>query len=622
MNEVGATFQVDLRGVVDLLARHLYSSPNVYLRELLQNGVDAITARQGLEPEAPATIRIRPWVGNGLEVTDTGIGLTPAEARELLATVGRSSKRDIDLGVGRQEFLGQFGIGLLSAFMVADEIELVSRSASDLDAPTVLWIGHDDGRYDLSELPRDPGEPVGSIVRIRPRRGMEHWLAVDTVTALASEFGSLLPVDVAVEVPLGDQTAWRRVTEPDLPWLKEYPHELARRAALTDFCERSLGFTPMALIDLDVPLAGVTGVAFVLPNAVPPGSGGHHRVYLKRMLLGSRVTGLLPEWAFFVRCVVDATALSPTASREQLYSDDILLATQETLAATVRQWVIDTLDSQSNTAKQFVRTHHLAVRNLALTDETMLELAAQVLPFESTDGPRTLSELAGQANEIVYTSSLEEYRRVAAVARAQGIILVNAGYVYDGELLDKLSQRPGWKIRSLHTDDIAQVLSPIEPARELEILDSLAAAAELAEALDFKIVVRRFAPDALPAILLGDRDGDHRRGADPADAVADAWRAVLEGFERGEEATRQLVLNDANATIQQWVRLDPSSPVFAAGLQSMYVSAVLLSGEPLRVREAELMNEALSVLLAAGLAGQTGPEGATGEGADDGPLGH
>ncbi|MDR0990129.1 MAG: ATP-binding protein, partial [Propionibacteriaceae bacterium] len=285
MNETGAAFQVDLRGVVDLLARHLYSGPNVYLRELLQNGVDAVTARLAREPEAPATIRIRPWSGNGLEIVDTGVGLTPDEARELLATVGRSSKRDLDLGVGRQEFLGQFGIGLLSAFMVADEIELVARSASDLEAPTVLWTGHDDGRYDLAELPRDPADPPGSVVHIRPRRGMEHWLAIETVTALASEFGSLLPVDIAIEVPLDKGSAWRRITEPDLPWETTYPHELARREALSQFCEKSLGFTPMAMIDLSVPLAGVSGVAFVLPTAVPPGSGGHHRVYLKRMLL-------------------------------------------------------------------------------------------------------------------------------------------------------------------------------------------------------------------------------------------------------------------------------------------------------------------------------------------------
>jgi molecular chaperone HtpG len=306
MEETGAPFQVDLRGVVDLLARHLYSGPNVYLRELLQNGVDAITARRTIDPEVIGSIRVRSWDGDGLEIVDDGIGLTTQEARELLATVGHSSKRDLDLGVGRGEFLGQFGIGLLSGFMVADSIELVSRSAKDMDAPTVKWTGHDDGHYDLTEIERQSDDPVGSIVRIKPRQGMEHWLLIDTVVSLAEEFGCLLPVDVAVEVPLtmpdGTQKlVWSRTSEEQMPWLKEYPHELARQESLARFCEETMGYTPVAAIDLSVPVTGLTGVAFVIPDAVPPGSGGFHRVYLKQMLLGSRVAGLVPEWAFFVR---------------------------------------------------------------------------------------------------------------------------------------------------------------------------------------------------------------------------------------------------------------------------------------------------------------------------------
>jgi molecular chaperone HtpG len=122
--DAAQSFQVDLRGVVDLLSRHLYSGPRVYVRELLQNATDAVTARRALDVDAPARVRFRGTDGGGLEVTDTGVGLTPDEARELLATVGRSSKRDLELGGGRTEFLGQFGIGLLSAFTVSDRIEL------------------------------------------------------------------------------------------------------------------------------------------------------------------------------------------------------------------------------------------------------------------------------------------------------------------------------------------------------------------------------------------------------------------------------------------------------------------------------------------------------------------
>ena len=605
----GRAFQVDLRGVVDLLARHLYSGPRVYVRELLQNGVDAITARRAVDPDAPATVRLRPGDDGTLEVTDTGVGLTPAQAEELLATVGRSSKRDLDLGLGREEFLGQFGIGLLSAFMVADEIELVSRSAVDPDAPPVRWVGHADGRYDLTVLPADTPVPVGSTVRLRARRDTDHWLAAETVVALAQEFGALLPVDVAVEVPLpgAEGTAWRRVSEPVLPWRAQYADDDERAAALAAYCERTLGFTPLAHVDLEVPLAGLSGVAFVLPTAVPPGAGSRHRVYLKRMLLGTQVEDLLPDWAFFVRCVVDTGVLRPTASREQLYTDDTLLAAQEALASQVRAWTVDTLTAGTPVSRQVVTTHHLALRSLAVVDDEVLELVAQVLPFETTDGMQTLAHVREHHGDVVHTTSVEDYRRIAPVARAQGMTVVNAGYVYDAELLGRLTRRPGWRVRELQARDVAQVLEPLEPHRELAVLDQVQAAQHVVRPLDCDLVVRRFAPDQVPAVLLEDRDARHasdvRRTVAEAD---DLWGGVLAGFGGDtQEPARRLVLNDTNPTVQRLLSAAPDDPVLAAGVRSLYVTAVLLAGEPLRVREAELMNDAMGVLLEAGLASGT-----------------
>src|SRR3954471_23833614 len=89
------SFQVDLRGLVDLLSHHLYSSPKVYLRELLQNAVDAITARRAEQPDAPARVRLfaASRGGAALRVEDTGVGLTESDVHSLLATIGRSSKR-------------------------------------------------------------------------------------------------------------------------------------------------------------------------------------------------------------------------------------------------------------------------------------------------------------------------------------------------------------------------------------------------------------------------------------------------------------------------------------------------------------------------------------------------
>ena len=85
-----STFQVDLRGMVDLLSRNLYSGPRVYVRELLQNCVDAVSARRELDPQAPARISFT-IEGNTLTCADTGIGLTEQEAGTLLSTIGASS---------------------------------------------------------------------------------------------------------------------------------------------------------------------------------------------------------------------------------------------------------------------------------------------------------------------------------------------------------------------------------------------------------------------------------------------------------------------------------------------------------------------------------------------------
>src|SRR5580704_15949685 len=93
-------FQVDLRGLVDLLSQHLYSSPRVYIRELLQNAVDATTARALSDPSVATAVRIV-IDDDGLSISDSGVGLTEADAHQFLATIGSSSKRD-DLAGARR----------------------------------------------------------------------------------------------------------------------------------------------------------------------------------------------------------------------------------------------------------------------------------------------------------------------------------------------------------------------------------------------------------------------------------------------------------------------------------------------------------------------------------------
>ena len=593
-------FEVDLGGMVDLLSHHLYSGPQVFLRELLQNAVDAITARQELDPSAPGTIRLscsQTQAGVGqLEITDSGIGLTAADAEDLLATIGRSSKRDPLLGLGRSEFIGQFGIGMLSAFMVADRIEVESLSAQPGARP-IRWIGWSNGTFEIEDGPQ---MDVGSRVRLTARDDAAHWLDTTTVVGLATDYGSLLPFDVAVEVPVeGVGLRWRRITVP-MPWQAEYPHDQARAKALATYCEQVFGFTPLGHIDLNVPLTGVSGVAFILPQAVAPGSG-LHRVYTKRMLLGQRVGGLLPDWAFFTRAVLNSDVLSPTASREQLREDEILLATRDALGEQLKTWATTTLSAGSPLARAFIDTHHLALRALAQTDNEILDLAANILPFETTDGIQTLADVA-KGGDVVFTPTTEAFRRIATVARSHGLVVVNAGYVYDSTLMDRLARRPGWRVRELTAHDLDEVLRVPDAARETQIADAVVAARELLTREDCDVLVRVFSPEGVPAILLRDPDNEHRRDLNrERDAAPGLWGGLLDQFASETTArTRTLVLNDSSPVVRRLLAAG-GGDVFAAGVRSLYFSAVMLAGDGLLTNEVVALNDVLGTLLDASL---------------------
>jgi molecular chaperone HtpG len=587
---VSYTFHVDLRGIVDLLSHHLYASPRVYVRELMQNAVDAITAVRVNDPEHAGAIEISApkAAGQPLTITDNGIGLTEPQVHELLATIGRSSKRD-DLGFARHEFLGQFGIGLLSCFLVADTIQVRTRCG---DNPTVEWLGSSDGSYQVRVLDGDDALAApGTVVTLRPRRGAEEWLLPQTVRELAGLYGSMLPITVQVD---GEP-----ITTGLAPWeTGEGEAQVARRARLLSYAEEAFGFTPFDVIDLDVAEAGLRGVAFVLPMPSNPAARVAHRVYLKQMLLSEGVEGLLPEWAFFVRCVIDTTELRPTASREALYDDTLLAQVRESLGDQLRGWMtrLGTVDEAK--LQQFLRIHHLGVKALAVHDDEMLRLVEQWWPYETTVGPMTLAQFRDTYGVVRFVPSLDEFRQIAAVASAQGLAVVNAGYVYDAELLTRLPALDE-KIttEALSASDLSTRLEELAPDDELRLRAFLVGAQRALDRFGVEVLIRAFDPAGLPALYLLDGDTalhlDLKRGQEDVD---DVWASILGSFTAGRTDRPQLVLNHRNPLIRQAVTVtDPDLTVLV--VEGLYVQALLLGRQPLRPVDTAALNQSFLGLL-------------------------
>ncbi|HEY9388457.1 MAG TPA: HSP90 family protein [Mycobacteriales bacterium] len=587
------TFQVDLRGLVDLLSHHLYSSPRVYLRELLQNAVDAVTARQAHHPDAPAEIRVHVTDGGALRVDDTGVGLTVADVHNLLATIGGSSKRD-GLESARREFLGQFGIGLLACFVVTDEVLVVSRSALHPTEPPVEWRAHADGSYTVRTLAGHERVEPGTSVTLTARHGSEQWLEHGRVVDLARDFGTLLPYQITVTAPNREPVL---VTDTPPVWARPYRSPAERRAALVERCVAWFGFTPLDVIDLDVPLAGVRGVGYVLPVATSPAHKARHRVHLKGMLLTDRADGLLPDWAFFVRCVIDTDSLRPTASRENLYDDEMLATVREALGGQVREWLVRMATGEPDRLNRFLAVHHLAVKALALHDNDLLRIMLPWLPFETTDGRVSLDGFARGRQVVHLARTVEEYRQVAPIAAAAGLGVVNGGYTYDAELVERLpTVLPGIAVSELDAEAITAYLGVVDSAEELALADFLAIARARLDPLGCDVVLRAFHPISLPALHLDDREARHERDRDEVAAEADQLWAGILGALRGSGPRARLVLNHLNPLIRR-VAAMPDADLVGLAVESIYGQALLMSNRPLRPNDTALLNRSFLGLL-------------------------
>ena len=442
-------FKVDLRGIVDLLSTAIYTTPSVYLRELIQNAADAVTARRQLDPRwHTAGIVITPAgvSGRELRITDDGIGLTASDITEFLATVGGSLKRD-SLGLPASGMLGRFGIGLLSALMVADEI--VVRTQSATGGPSLQWTGRGDGTFDLQELTETL--PVGTEVVLSTRADDTRLVGPEAVRRLASHYARYLPVPISV------------ATKTGLDSISEEPAFLSDDpATLIDFGTELLGAQPFDVIQIDVPLTGTRGVAYVLPHPVPPQGGGAHTVYCSRMLVSERCREIAPEWAFFARIVLDSTGLNPTASREGLIDDPPLGATRDAIGAALRSWIVSLARQDPLRLEAFVATHYLGLKALAVHDDEIGPSIIRLLPMETSRGLRTIAEIVDASAELAYVPTTDQFRQVNALTRQ---LVINATYTWDAEVLRRLPELiPGVRVREVTVTEVLQGLEPVGTA--------------------------------------------------------------------------------------------------------------------------------------------------------------
>ncbi len=595
-------FKVNLGGMIEILSDHLYSSPDVFIRELLQNAVDAITGLKKFmqtdegagEYEGEITLEIEE--GSKLVFVDNGQGLNEDEIHQFLAIIGESSKRNIESRRIESDYIGRFGIGLLSCFMVSDEITMITKSCKSDDAPVLTWCGKPDGTYTIQECEDDTfAETSGTKVILHAKKGAEEYFTTKKIEQLVNYYGMLLHIPVIIKK--ADES--KRINPMYLPW----EGRETNKAEMLLFGQMTFGEQFFDCIPFHSDEGNVSGAIYILNYGVSPSATMGHRIYLKNMLLTEKGDNLVPHWAVFTKCIINAMDLRPTASREGFYVDDVLEKARENMEETIREFIIDIAENDQRRFRQFFRIHNLTLMSLALESPKLFETLIDYFEFETTRGMLTGYDLRTANEPLIYAPTKEKYKQLSQLFFAQNELLINVSYVHSLELLQHLGTFFGIEVNAVAEWEVEDLMKDVSSRHADEGFAFLRQANHILKKYDCKAELKYFFPDNQPTFYLLDDNIVLKRQIAEARKCADSmFYNMLDAFttEIPTDVAATLYFNYNNPVVKKLVDLDEPD-LLKILVEILYVQALQIGGFPLHNNELGLLNRNILTLMERGL---------------------
>jgi molecular chaperone HtpG len=605
--------QLELEGLIQLLARNLYADTDVFLREMLQNAKDSTVKRKEVAkergedevPKARVDVEIRRGE-KALVIRDNGAGLTRDEVHEYLSTIGRSGTRALrdqleQAGRGQAiELIGQFGIGLLSAFLVADKVELVTRAAG---SQALRWRSSGGKSYELEEAERPA---VGTTLTLRLRDEHTRYLDGDRLARIIYRYADF------IGVPIHLDGSAEPVNTVRAPWRVDYGSEAARRDAHRTFWKRRFdGESDLSVLVLDEPiqwredgdehqgrLEGVVGLTNQPASAAD--FGDTIDLYVRNMFITSRPRGVVPKWANFVRGVVQCDQLRPNAARDGVMNDAVMHAVKEALGEAILGHLRKMADEERGELVGILRLHSSSILPVATRADQgeFFRAVADLMPLRTDSRPMTMAEYRDGAEagpsgrDVIYYvrdyTAMNQYRLLVA---ARGVRVFDASEPYAESFLQRYAHTYPERVelRRLDADEKVDFLSALPSDDTMRFRALKTAGDEVLAAQACRVEIARFEPHELPALVVEPKGRRRRRemeGVVEEVGVPSFLEAAVGDMLAQEVEPSVLYLNAANDTVDALARRAPGGgDVLDAAIRALYANASLLSGR--RLTESE-----------------------------------
>lgn len=335
-------FQAEVSQVLRLVINSLYSNPEIFLRELISNASDALDklrfkglTDRALISDAPQEIRLSVSEdAKTLSIEDFGIGMSDEELKTNLGMVAHSGSRAFlealeEAQKGDVQLIGQFGVGFYSAYLVAEEVEVISRPAGGDQA--WRWASKGEDVFTLEPAER---EQPGTRITLKLREDATEYLSTWRLRDLVERYSDYIPYPIKVYEEVFDKPSeddetqerrfeWKQVNRATALWqqstseLKPEDYEEFYRHFSRDY-DGPLAYEHFKVEGMQL----FTGLLFI-PKRPPfdlysPDSQHGVRLYVKRVFIMDGVKELIPSFLRFVRGLVDSDDLPLNVSRELL----------------------------------------------------------------------------------------------------------------------------------------------------------------------------------------------------------------------------------------------------------------------------------------------------------------
>ncbi|HEX9998581.1 MAG TPA: ATP-binding protein [Abditibacterium sp.] len=583
-------FKLHLPGLLKVLAEHLYSSKQVAVRELIQNAHDGCRRRQSEASESDYQPRIRLEVDPArrlLRVSDNGNGLTRQEIEDYLATIGRSYTRELRQNLSAlspdeaAKLIGQFGFGFLSAFLLADEVRVVTKSRTGDEA--FEWVSDGGESYEIRDATR---EETGTTVELRVKSAASFVLREGQLLEIVRQYADFLPLPIYVG------------SEPEPANLQVPPWEAPDiQAATREYIERAFGVAPLAVIPLrdhqvalghDTLSIPLQGFLFVPPGSVASvREYGDINVFIRKMFICRDDHQLLPPWARFIRGAIDCPHLQPTASREDLHQDDNFEATRAALEIQLAQGLQDIAQNDPDAWEKIVRGHTDLITGWAARDDAFFDAVSDIVTFRTSRGALTLPQyLSESGGDFYYTTRELGSLQERLLAEGHGVPVIDASWFGVQPFLAKYALRTR-DCDLIRLDGEAQnLLRPVEDPQWEEALDFYTHRGVAAR-------VCAFEPAEVPALIFYPEDAEFaiegRKALDEGE-IADPLAALLGDYlenraPAADAVAGTLVLNASNELMQNLAKESESAARDSAFDLVLHL-ARLFSGRTLNASDA------------------------------------